>query len=56
VALAWLLSRPIVTAPIVGATKQQHLDDAVAALDLALDESELARLEEPYVPHARAGF
>jgi 1-deoxyxylulose-5-phosphate synthase len=56
VALAWLLSRPVVTAPIVGATKQQHLDDAVAALDLRLDETELARLEEPYVPHARAGF
>jgi len=56
VALAWLLSRPQVTAPIVGATKQQHLDDAVAALDLHLEESEVARLEEPYVPHERAGF
>jgi 1-deoxyxylulose-5-phosphate synthase len=56
VALAWLLSRPVVTAPIVGATKQQHLTDAVAAVDLRLDEAELARLEEPYVPHARAGF
>jgi aryl-alcohol dehydrogenase (NADP+) len=56
VALAWLLSRPAVTAPIVGATKQQHLDDAVAAVDLRLDDAELARLEEPYVPHARAGF
>jgi aryl-alcohol dehydrogenase (NADP+) len=56
VALAWLLSRPVVTAPIVGATKQQHLDDAVAAVDLRLDDAELARLEEPYVPHARAGF
>jgi aryl-alcohol dehydrogenase-like predicted oxidoreductase len=56
VALAWLLSRPQVTAPIVGATKQQHLDDAVAAVDLRLDDAELARLEEPYVPHERAGF
>jgi aryl-alcohol dehydrogenase (NADP+) len=56
VALAWLLSRPGVTAPIVGATKQRHLDDAVAAIDLHLDDAELARLEQPYVPHERAGF
>jgi aryl-alcohol dehydrogenase (NADP+) len=56
VALAWLLSKPAVTAPIVGATKQQHLDDAAAAIDLRLDDAELARLEEPYVPHERAGF
>jgi aryl-alcohol dehydrogenase-like predicted oxidoreductase len=56
VALAWLLSRPVVTAPIVGATKPEHLDDAVAAVDLHLDDDELARLEAPYVPHERAGF
>ena len=56
VALAWLLSRPGVTAPIVGATKPHHLDDAVAALDLALDAGEVARLEEPYQPHATSGF
>src|SRR5881392_2494808 len=52
VALAWLLQRPGVTAPIIGATKLEHLDDAVAAEKLALDAAEIARLEEPYVPHA----
>jgi aryl-alcohol dehydrogenase (NADP+) len=56
VALAWLLSKPYVTAPIVGATKPRHLEDAVSALDVHLDEAEVARLEEPYVPHERAGF
>jgi aryl-alcohol dehydrogenase-like predicted oxidoreductase len=56
VALAWLLAKPAVTAPIVGATKEHHLDDAVAALDLRLDEAEVARLEEAYVPHERAGY
>ncbi|RYC31744.1 aldo/keto reductase [Lichenibacterium minor] len=56
VALAWLLSKPGVTAPIVGASKPAHLDDAVAALELTLSAEEVARLEEPYVPHAVAGF
>ncbi|HSN32562.1 MAG TPA: aldo/keto reductase [Ideonella sp.] len=56
VALAWLLGRSGVTAPIVGATKLQHLDDAVAALDLALSPEDVAALEAPYVPHAVAGF
>jgi 1-deoxyxylulose-5-phosphate synthase len=56
VALAWLLHKPAVTAPIVGATKAGHVDDAVAAADLSLDAEEIARLEEPYVPHAVAGF
>jgi aryl-alcohol dehydrogenase (NADP+) len=51
VALAWLLSNPTVTAPIVGATKVGHLDDAVAAVDLELDAAEIAFLEEPYQPH-----
>ena len=55
VALAWLLHKPGVTAPIVGATKLEHLDDAVAAEQLALDADVVARLEEPYVPHAIAG-
>ena len=55
VALAWLLHQPGVTAPIVGATKLEHLDDAVAAEQLTLDKDELARLEEPYVPHSIAG-
>ena len=56
VALAWLLAQPVVTAPIVGATKVSHLEDAVAAVDLRLDEAAVARLEEPYVPHAVVGF
>jgi aryl-alcohol dehydrogenase-like predicted oxidoreductase len=56
VALAWLLQRPGVTAPIVGATKSQHLDDAVAALGVKLSPEEVARLEEPYVPHPVLGF
>lgn len=55
VALAWLLHKPGVTAPIVGATKLEHLDDAVAAEQLALDADVIARLEESYVPHAIAG-
>lgn len=55
VALAWLLHKPAVTAPIVGATKVEHLDDALAAEQLSLDAAEIARLEEPYVPHAIAG-
>ena len=56
VALAWLLSKPGVTAPIVGASKTSHLDDAVAALAVTLSAEEIARLEEAYVPHAVAGF
>jgi len=55
VALAWLLHRPGVTAPIVGATKLQHLEDALAAEELSLSGDEIARLEEPYVAHAIAG-
>lgn len=56
VALAWVLAKPEVSAPIVGASKAAHLDDAVAALDLVLSDAEIARLEEPYVPHAVVGF
>lgn len=56
VALAWLLQRPGVTAPIIGATKPHHLHDAVAAFDLALTPEEIEALESPYVPHERAGF
>jgi aryl-alcohol dehydrogenase (NADP+) len=56
VALAWLLAQPVVTAPIVGVTKDHHLDDAVAAVDVELTEQEIARLEEPYTPHAVVGF
>jgi len=56
VALAWLLAKPVITAPIVGATKLQHLDDALASVRVKLSEDEIALLEEPYIPHAVVGF
>jgi aryl-alcohol dehydrogenase-like predicted oxidoreductase len=56
VALAWVLTNPIVSAPIVGATKPHHLTEAVAALDLQLSEDEIRTLEEPYTPHGRSWF
>jgi 1-deoxyxylulose-5-phosphate synthase len=56
VALAWLLHKPGVTAPIVGATRLEHLEDALAAEQLALSGQEIARLEEPYVPHPVSGI
>ena len=56
IALAWLMSKPEVTAPIVGATKQHHLEDAVAALQVKLTGDEIAGLEEPYTPHPVLGF
>ena len=56
IALAWVLSKSVITAPIVGATKTEHLDDAAGALSIRLDESEIAQLEAPYVPHAVVGF
>jgi aryl-alcohol dehydrogenase-like predicted oxidoreductase len=56
VALAWLLHKRDVTAPIVGATKLEHLEDALAAEELSLSEDEIARLEEPYVPHPVSGI
>ena len=56
VALAWVARNPVVTAPIVGASKPHHVDDAVAALELELDEDEVRHLEEPYRPHPVAGF
>jgi aryl-alcohol dehydrogenase-like predicted oxidoreductase len=55
VALSWLLHKPGVTAPIVGATKLEHLEDAIAAEELSLSEAEIARLEELYIPHPVAG-
>lgn len=55
VALAWVLRNPVVTAPIVGVTKPEHLEDAIAAVDLELDDPAVAALEDPYVPHAVAG-
>jgi aryl-alcohol dehydrogenase-like predicted oxidoreductase len=56
IALAWILHKPVVTAPIVGASRPHHLDDALAALAVTLAPEEIARLEEPYVPHAVVGF
>ena len=52
VALAWVLSKPVVASPIVGATKVRHLADAVAALDIQLSDDEIRILEEPYTPQA----
>ena len=56
IAPAWLLYRPAVTAPIVGATKPQQLADAFAAVELSLGEEELHRLEKHYVPRVPTGF
>jgi aryl-alcohol dehydrogenase-like predicted oxidoreductase len=56
VALAWMLQKSFITAPIIGASKTQHLDDAVAAVSLWLTEEEIETLEKPYVPHEVAGF
>ena len=55
VALAWVLARPGVTAPIVGASKMHHLDDAIAALDVVLSPEDMTALEEPYMPHPVLG-
>ncbi len=56
VALAWILSKPVVTAPIIGATKPHHLDDAVAALSVQLTSDEIRHLEEAYQPHPVLGY
>jgi len=56
IAMAWLLGKAGITAPIIGATKPSHLDDAVAALDVALSAEEVARLESPYLPHQVVGL
>jgi aryl-alcohol dehydrogenase (NADP+) len=56
VALAWMLAQPGITAPIIGASKAGHLEDAVAALDVKLTAEEIQRLEEPYQPHPSLGF
>lgn len=55
IALAWLISHPAVTAPIIGATKLSHLDDAIAAVDVELSDEEIARIEAPYVAHEVRG-
>jgi aryl-alcohol dehydrogenase-like predicted oxidoreductase len=56
VALAWMLSKPVVTSPIVGATRPHHLEDAVAALAITLTPEEIKFMEEAYVPHTVIGF
>jgi len=56
VALAWTLAKPAVSAPIIGATRPAHLDEAIAAADLRLDDDEIARLEGPYAPRLPEGF
>jgi 1-deoxyxylulose-5-phosphate synthase len=56
VAMAWVLKNPVVSAPIVGATKPHHLADAVAALDIQLTDEEIHSLEEPYVPRMPTYF
>jgi len=56
VALAWLLQKPGITAPIIGATQESHLSLAIAALDVTLSPEEVARLEAPYVPHPVVGM
>src|SRR5689334_13763215 len=55
IALAWILSKPHITAPIIGATKMEHLDQAIAALELKLSDDEIKQLEEPYKPHPILG-
>lgn len=56
IALAWMLSKPVITAPIIGATKPHHLDDAVAAVSIQLSTEEIRSLEELYQPHPTLGF
>ena len=53
--LAWMLSKPGITAPIVGCTAVNHVEEAVSALDITLDEDEIRALEAPYVPHIKTG-
>jgi aryl-alcohol dehydrogenase-like predicted oxidoreductase len=55
IALAWMLSKPVVTSPIIGATKPNHLEDAVAALSVQLSSEEVRQLEEAYKPHPVLG-
>jgi len=55
VALAWLLNKPHITAPIIGASRMQHLDEAIAALELKLTAEEIQQLEEPYELHPILG-
>ncbi len=54
-ALAWMLGKPFITAPIVGTTNVRHIEEAVSALDIKLDDETVKRLEAPYVPHIKTG-
>ena len=56
VALAWMLAKPGVSAPIIGASKGYQLEDALKAMEIKLSEDEMKRLEEPYEPHPVLGF
>ena len=56
IAMAWNFTKPVVTSPLIGASKTEYVDDAIAALDLHLTPEECAYLEEPYVPHNQYGF
>jgi len=56
VAIAWILSKPVVTSPIIGATKPHHLEDAVAALSIQLTPDEIKHMEEAYAPHTVLGY
>jgi 1-deoxyxylulose-5-phosphate synthase len=56
IALAWMLAKPAITSPIVGATKPEHLKDAIAAVEVSLSSNEISGLEEHYLPHSVAGF
>jgi 1-deoxyxylulose-5-phosphate synthase len=56
IALAWVLRNPVVSAPIVGATKQRHLADAAAALDITLTDDQARALKEPYTPRQPTGY
>ena len=55
VSLAWMLSKPFITSPIVGFTDVKHVDEAVASLDIKLSDDIIRRLESPYVPHIKTG-
>ena len=56
VSLAWMLSKPYITSPIVGCTEVKHVEEAVSALDIKLDDEVIKRLEAPYVPHVQTGL
>ncbi len=56
IALAWVLSKPYITSPLIGASKMKYLDEAIEAMEIELTDEEIKYLEEPYVPHIHYGF